>query len=249
MNGFGQRIVAIVRSKLFVKILLEFMPLGLFFVATSTYNIYVGSAVLGLATLVSMALVWAIYRRLALMAIITGVTGLVAASATVLLVDPTWVKLKPTIVSLVFAAILAAGLVMDKPLLRPLIGEDLNLTDEGWRVVTRRWTIYFFIVAALNEIVWRGADALYPGSRPDGGSPTADQIWASYKVLGLMPFSVLYAAFMLPLLTRYRAVAGKPLGGGDIFARPGPLARIETGETDPHNTPRLAQSPARTHQG
>jgi intracellular septation protein len=230
MNDFANKIVAIVRSKLFVKILLEFMPLGLFFVATSTYDIYVGSAVLGLATLVSMAVVWWFYRRLALMAIITGVTGLLAASATVMMVDPTFVKLKPTVVSLVFASILGVGLLLDKPLLRPLIGEDLNLTDEGWRVVTWRWTIYFFIVAFLNELVWRGADAIWPGSRPDGGSPLADQVWASYKLFGLMPFSIIYAAFMLPLLTRYRADNAKVTGGGDIFAKaPAATPRVTDG--------------------
>jgi intracellular septation protein len=242
MNGFGARIISIVRSKLFIKILLEFMPLGLFFVATSRFDIYVGSAVLGVATLLSMAIVWALYRRLAMMAIITGVTGLMATSATLMMVDPTWVKLKPTVVSLVFAGILGGGLLAGKPLLRPLIGEDLNLTDEGWRVITVRWTIYFFVVAALNELVWRGADALYPGSRPDGGSPTADQIWASYKLFGLMPFSVLYAAIMLPLLTRYRANDNKPMGGGDVFAKGGSGAKDGGGSPMPRLAPVTTRS-------
>jgi len=215
MNGFGLQILSIVRSKLFVKLLLEFLPLGLFLIAVDVYNIYVGSAVLAVTTFISMAVVWALYRRLALMAIITGITGIVAASATVMMVDPMWVKLKPTIVSLVFASILAAGLASGRPLLRPLIGEDLNLTDQGWRVVTRRWMMYFFFIAALNEFVWRGAIQLY------GHSPQADQVWASFKVVFLMPFTVLYAAFMLPLLKRYQDDTAKPMGGGDMFANHG----------------------------
>ena len=106
MGHFNQQILTIVRSKLFVKMLLEFLPLGLFLLATDFYDIYVGSAVLGVATLVCMLVIWAIYRQLALMAIITGVTGLFAAGATVVLVDPMWVKLKPTIVSALFGTIL-----------------------------------------------------------------------------------------------------------------------------------------------
>ena len=162
MSNFIEQIGSIVRSKLFVKLLLEFLPLGLFLIATDLYDIYVGSAVLGIATLVSMIVIWVVYRRLALMAIITGLTGLLAAGATVMLVDPMWVKLKPTIVSLLFGSILAVGLGLDRPLLRPLIGEDLNLTDRGWRAITWRWMGYFFFIALLNELVWRGANVIYP---------------------------------------------------------------------------------------
>ena len=245
MNGFGQQILAIVRSKLFVKLLLEFLPLGLFLVATDIYDIYVGSAVLGIATFVSMAVIWALYRQLALMAIITGVTGLVAASATVVMVDPMWVKLKPTIVSLVFASILAVGLALDKPLLRPLIGEDLNLTDEGWRVITRRWMIYFFFIAALNEAVWRGANMHYPTPHLPGVPHPADQLWASFKVVFLMPFTVIYAALMLPLLKRYRDDHGKPLGGGDMFTKDGGKG----GGGDGQPIPRIAPASARSSRG
>jgi intracellular septation protein len=239
-NIFNQ-IVSIIRSKLFVKLVLEFLPLGLFLVAVDWYDIYVGSAVLGVATLVSLVVIWFIYRRLALMAIITGVTGLIAAAGTVVMVDPMWVKLKPTIVSFIFGSILATGLVMGKPLLRPLIGEDLNLTDEGWRVITRRWMVYFFFIALLNEFVWRGANVIYPGEHIPGVSHPADQLWATFKVVFLMPFSVLYAAFMLPLLTRYRDDKNKPMGGGDIFGKP-------AGGDDASNMPRSA-APAPARQG
>ena len=218
------------------------MPLGLFLLATDFYDIYVGSAVLGVATLVCMLVIWAIYRQLALMAIITGVTGLFAAGATVVLVDPMWVKLKPTIVSALFGTILATGLARDKPLLRPLIGEDLNLTDTGWRAITWRWMFYFFFVAALNEVVWRGANAIYPAPHLPGVPHPADQLWASFKVTVLMPMSILYAALMLPLLARYRDDHTKALGGGDMFAK-----RVKP--DDDNSAPRAVTAAVRTTQG
>ena len=239
MSGFIQSIFSIVRSKLFVKLLLEFLPLGLFLIAVDIEGIYVGSAVLAVTTLISMAVVWAIYRQMALMAIITGLTGIVAASATVLMVDPMWVKLKPTIVSAVFGGILAFGLIMGKPLLRPLIGEDLNLTDQGWRVVTRRWMFYFFFVALLNEVVWRGTEAYY------GHGALADQVWATFKVVFLMPFTVVFAALMLPLLTRYRDDASRPLGGGNLFAKGSKPEHIDASHSGaPPLQQRLAVAPA-----
>lgn len=240
MTGFGQQILAIIRSKLFVKLLLEFLPLALFLIAVDIYNIYVGSAVLAVATLVSMGVVWLVYRQLAIMAIITGLTGIVAASATVLLVDPMWVKLKPTIVSALFGSILATGLVLNRPLLRPLIGEDLNLTTDGWKVITRRWMIYFFFVAALNEFVWRGSVGLY------GHTAQADQLWATFKVVFLMPFTIIYAALMLPLLNRYRDDKSKPMGGGDIFGKD---KQKSDGGGDGKPLPRLEPAPARSSHG
>lgn len=213
MNNYINQLSSIVRSKLFLKLLLEFMPLGLFLFITAVYDIFVGSAVLFVATLISMAVIWGLYRRLALMAIITGLTGLLATAATVMLGDPMYVKLKPTIVSAVFGLILATGLIFNKPLLRPLIGEDLNLTDEGWRVITRRWMIYFFFIAALNEVVWRGSNAYF--SEPH----RADEVWATFKVVFLMPFTVVFAAYMLPLLKRFRQNESVPMGGGDVFGK------------------------------
>jgi intracellular septation protein len=130
-----------------------------------------------------------------------------------------WVKMKPTIVSAVFALILASGLAMGKPLLRPLIGEDLNLTERGWRVITWRWMIYFAIIALVNEALWRGAMHFNPGPSPWISSPEADKIWATSKVTFLIPFTLLYAAWMLPLLSRHRADPSKPMGGGDMFAK------------------------------
>lgn len=243
MYGFGQQLLSIIRSKLFVKLLLEFLPLGLFLTATAMYDIYIGSAVLAVATLVSMLVVWLLYRKLALMAIITGLTGIFAALATVVLVDPMWVKMKPTIVSLVFGAILASGLALNKPLLRPLIGEDLNLTERGWRMITSRWMLYFFFIAVLNEFVWRGAMHLRPGPDPHISTPEADKIWAFFKVFFLMPFTVLYAAFQLPLLNRHRDDHAKPMGGGDVFNKAGePKSKDDSGAP----MSRLAPIPVRS---
>jgi intracellular septation protein len=211
MTIFSQ-LGTIFRAKLFWKILLEFMPLAVFLVVVATHGIYVASAVLGVLTLFSMVLVYWIFGSMAMLALITGITGIVAALATVYLHDPMYVKMKPTIVSAFFGAILAAGLVMGKPLLRPLIGEDLNLTHEGWNVITWRWMMYFFAIAVANEAVWRGAMVVWPGPDASTSSPRADEVWAWYKVVIVMPFTAIFAAMMLPLLTRYRNSEAAPEG-------------------------------------
>lgn len=183
--------------KLFLKLFLEFLPLGLFFVFTDIYDVYVGTTVLMIATVATTAAVWLIYHKLAWMALITAATGLLSGSLTLYFVDPVFVKLKPTIVSLFFAAILLGGLIVKKPLLKPLIGEDLHLTEEGWRVVTLRWALYFVFIAVLNEGIWRNFST---------------EFWAGFKALALMPLTIMYALSQVPLLRQHR-LPGAPHDG------------------------------------
>ena len=188
--------------KLFIKLVLEFTPLALLLIFTERYDVYVGSAALMIATVVSLALVWLLYRKVAVMAIITALTGLAAAGLTVYYTDPHFVKLKPTFVSLIFAGILSIGLIIRRPLLHTLLGEDLNLSEEGWRVLTGRWILYFVLIAVFNEVLWRGAEIIWHAD-----PAIADRVWARTKVLGIMPFTGLYALCQVPVLRRYRLPA------------------------------------------
>ena len=183
--------------RIFLKLVLEFLPLGLFFIFTTTHDIFVGTTVLMIATAATLVAVWMIYRKMAWMAIINAVTGIGAGLLTLVWTDPTFVKMKPTVISLMFAGILLGGLASGRALLKPLIGEDLNLTEEGWAAITLRWGLYFIFIAILNEIVWRGVDVIW-------GGPTGDTIWAGFKAMILMPLTVIYAISQLSLLNRYR---------------------------------------------
>ncbi|MEZ5922996.1 MAG: inner membrane-spanning protein YciB [Hyphomicrobiaceae bacterium] len=191
--------------KLIYKLVLEFLPLGLFFVFTERYDVYVGTAVMMGTTVISMAIIWWIWRSIALMALITAATGLLFGAMTIYWTDPLFVKLKPTIVGFLFASILLGGLMINKPLLKPLLGEDLNLTEKGWRAVTWRWMWYFIFVAFLNEAVWRGANLVWPDA-----PRTATEFWAAFKAFGLMPITILYGLWQIPLVRRHR-LPGAPV--------------------------------------
>ncbi len=185
--------------KLIWKLILEFLPLGLFFVFTERYDVYVGTAVMMGATVVSMAVIWGIWRKIALMALITAATGLLFGALTIYWTDPLFVKLKPTVVGFTFAAILLTGLMMNKPLLKPLLGEDLNLTEKGWRAITWRWFWYFVFISFLNEAIWRGANVVWPTD-----PTTATEVWAAFKLFGLLPLTIIFGVWQIPFVRRYR---------------------------------------------
>ena len=86
--------------------------------------------------------------------------------------------------------ILLGGLYFRRNLLQVVLDSVFELTDEGWRKLTFRWALFFFALAALNEIVWR--------------TQTTD-FWVSFKVLGIMPLTIVFALAQTPLLMRYDA--------------------------------------------
>jgi intracellular septation protein len=127
-------------------------------------------------------------RKLPIMPLVSGVVVVVFGGLTLFLQDEVFIKLKPTIVNCMFGLALLWGYVFNRPLLQIVLDSVFELTDEGWRKLTLRWSLFFFVLAALNEIVWR--------------TQTTD-VWVSFKVFAIMPLTVVFALAQTPLLLRY----------------------------------------------
>jgi intracellular septation protein len=195
-------------QKLSIKLSLEFMPLGLFFLASTHYHFWISTAVLVVATVISLAATWWLFRQLALMAIITAVTSIGAGSVTLIWDDPMYVQMKPTIVGGIFSLILIVALVTREPLFKTLLGQNLKLNAEGWRVLTWLWLVYFIFISILNEYIWRNYTW---------------EFWATFKAFGLMPMTVAYALPQMLLMKRYQP---EPDGGEDKTASPAKAATV-----------------------
>jgi intracellular septation protein len=193
----------------FLKLALEMGPLILFFFANSRpalfaplvgpllpaavasgehVGIFAATAVFMVAILVALVVSYALTRHLPVMAMVTAIVVLVFGSLTLVLQDETFIKMKPTIIYVLFGGLLIGGLAFNKPLLAIVFDAVFDLTPEGWRKLTLRWAIFFLALAVLNEIVWR--------------TQTTD-FWVSFKVFGVVPLTFVFAAFQYPLLQRY----------------------------------------------
>ena len=90
------------------------------------------------------------------MPLVTGVFVMIFGCLTIYLHDPTFIKIKPTIVNTaVRRSPLPAGLYFRQAVLKILLGEVLQMQDEGWRLLTLRWIGFFFCWRSMNEVVWR----------------------------------------------------------------------------------------------
>ena len=173
-----------------VKLALELGPLVVFFVANSRGGLFVGTGAFMAATVVALSVSWVLTRRIPIMPLVSGVVVLVFGGLTLALQDELFIKLKPTIVNLLFAGALFGGVAFNKPLLAIVFDQACDLTHEGWMKLSTRWAWFFVLLAAVNEIVWR--------------TQTTD-FWIAFKVWGIMPLTMIFAMAQAPLLQRYSA--------------------------------------------
>jgi intracellular septation protein len=172
------------------KLVLEAGPLVIFFVANSYYGIFHATGAFMVATILSLVVSKAKFGRIPIMPLVSGVFVLVFGALTLYLQEEFFIKIKPTIVNLLFASILFGGLFAGHSLLRHLFGEVFHLTDEGWRLLTFRWACFFVFLAILNEVVWRNFST---------------DFWAGFKLMGVMPITMIFAIAQLGLIQRHDA--------------------------------------------
>ena len=130
----------------------DYGPLAIFFATYLGAGLMAATAAIIGASLMAAALAWTLQRRVPLIPLITAGVVAVFGGLTLWLQDETFIKLKPTIVQLLFAAILLGGLVFDRPLLKPLLGKMMPpMSDRAWRRFTLRYGLFFIAMAALNE--------------------------------------------------------------------------------------------------
>src|ERR1700733_7505965 len=171
-----------------VKLALDFGPLALFFFANNRYDIFVATATFMVAVLVALAISYFLTRHLPIMPVVTAIIVVVFGGLTLFLHDATFIKVKPTIIYALFGAILLGGLFFNKALLGMVLDSMFQLTEEGWRKLTLRWALFFFVLAVLNEIVWRN---------------TSTNVWVDFKVFGVVPLTFIFGALQVPLLKKY----------------------------------------------
>ena len=173
-----------------LKLVLDIGPLVLFFAANAKFGIYAATGGFMVAVLVALGVAYALTKRIEIMPLVTAVIVFIFGGLTLALHDELFIKLKPTIIYVLFGGTLVGGLMFGKPLLGMLFDSVFDLTEEGWRKLTWRWALFFLALAILNEIVWRNFST---------------DFWVSFKLFGVVPLTFIFGALQYPLLMKYRA--------------------------------------------
>lgn len=171
-----------------LKFLLELGPLVVFFFVNARYGIFWGTGCFVVATVVSLVASRIMFGKIPVMPLVSGIFVIVFGTLTLWLQDELFIKLKPTIVNALFGSVLLGGLLFGKALLGYVFDSVFRLDDDGWRKLTFRWGLFFFFLAVLNEVVWRAFST---------------DFWVSFKVFGVMPITIAFTLFQLPLIQRH----------------------------------------------
>lgn len=186
-----------------LKLVLELGPLMVFFFANTRGEwlvqkfpalaelggpIFIATGLFMAATAIALAVSWLLTRTLPMMPLVSGVVVFVFGALTLYLQDDIFIKMKPTIVNTLFGAILLGGLFFGKSLLGYVFNSAFSLDAEGWRKLTFRWGLFFFVLAVLNEVVWRNFST---------------DFWVAFKVWATMPITILFTISQMPLILRH----------------------------------------------
>lgn len=173
--------------KAYIKLFFEVVPLIVFFLINSYYGIFKATLFFMIAAVISIPIAWYIDRKIPWMPIITGIMILFFGGLTLVFQDDNFIKMKPTIINILFASILIVGLKFNRLFLKMAMSKAFDLEDKIWRTLTLRWSSFFLLLALLNEIVWR---------------TQSTDFWVSFKVFGIFPLTVIFALLQLPLITK-----------------------------------------------
>jgi intracellular septation protein len=175
-----------------IKFIADFGPLLIFFVIyfNSENDLRAAIPPFIIATIIALTVVYFLEKKIPMVPLISGILVTFFGSLTLYFDNKVFFYMKPTIINLLFAAVLFFGKYFTKkPVLRIFFQNSLNLEDIGWKKLNNRWIYFFISMSILNEIVWRTQTEVF---------------WVNFKVWGLLPISFLFAASQLPLINKYK---------------------------------------------
>ncbi|WP_036259001.1 septation protein A [Methylocapsa aurea] len=175
------------RPKLFEPLAGLFLPESI--LSGPNAGLYTATLVLMAAVMVALIVSYAQTRRLPAVPLMTAVLAVGFGALTLYLQDTTFIKMKPTVLYACFGLALFGGLAINKLLLPIVFDNAMALTERGWRLLTLRWAGFFFVLALLNEIVWR---------------TQSNDVWVSFKFPGIMILLFVFAVAQAPLMLRHK---------------------------------------------
>ena len=171
------------------KLLIDIGPLAVFFIFYTRSGLQASILPFMVATVIAVLFSYILEKKIPIMPTVGAGIVLLFGGLTIYFDNDVFFKMKPTIINVLFAIILYGGMLINKPLLKYLLGAALKLEEAGWKILTQRWIGFFIALAVLNEIVWR---------------TQSTDVWVNFKVFGILPITFIFTMTQFPLIKKYQ---------------------------------------------
>lgn len=179
-------------NKSLLKFVTDFGPLAIFLYIyySSGKDIKVALIPFIIATIIALGIVWFFEKRLPMIPLLGGILITFFGGLTIYFDNPIFIYVKPTIINILFGLALLFGKhFTSEPILKKMLGNAFKLSEEGWKILSHRWMYFFFLLALLNEIVWR---------------TQSEEFWVNLKVWGTPLISLFFSVFQIKLIKKYK---------------------------------------------
>lgn len=153
------------------------------------------TAVIVVTSILAMIVGGLVERRLAWLPLFVGLTAALFGGLTLVFHDPRIMKVRPTVVHFVLAAVLFGGLALKRNPLKRLLGQAMTLPDDVWRKLTVRFGLLYVVLGIANLVIWR---------------TQSEATWVLFKTFGMEIATVLFSLTQVPLLMKYMDPARLP---------------------------------------
>ena len=200
------------KERPFSKLVLEIGPLIIFFLcyykapipenivndidAANLFKIIFATKIFVPAILIALFISWLQTKKIAKMPLITAILVVLFGGLTIWLNNPVFIKMKPTIIYLIFSAVLVYGLLNKKSYIKYLMGSAIPMNEEGWFLLSKRFAGFFILLALTNEIIWRFF---------------SQDFWVNFKTFGLPILLIIFMAMQFNLFNKYSNKINKDL--------------------------------------
>ena len=171
------------------KLFIDIGPLAVFFIFYTRSGLQASILPFMVATVIAVLFSYILEKKIPIMPTVGAAIVLLFGGLTIYFDNDVFFKMKPTIINVLFAVILYGGILINKPLLKYLLGAALKLEEAGWKILTQRWIGFFIALAVLNEIVWR---------------TQSTDVWVNFKVFGILPITFIFTMTQFPLIKKYQ---------------------------------------------
>ena len=175
-----------------IKFLTDFGPLLVFFIIyyNSGKDLKVAIPPLIITTIIAVIIVWFMEKKIPYVPLLGGILISFFGGLTIYFDNPVFIYMKPTIINILFGVALFFGkFFSDEPVLKKILGKSIKLSNEGWKILNKRWMFFFFFLALINELVWR---------------TQSEEFWVNFKVWGILPITFIFTAFQIPIINKYK---------------------------------------------